>query len=158
MQSRAARFIAARVAVAIALGAGLSACRSRPPTRPDRPPLAITGRAPERGAVQVGMASYYASRFHGRRTANGERYDERALTAAHRTLPFGTVVRVTRLDAGGMPVGPPVVVRINDRGPYSRARIIDLSLAAARRLQMLRAGVVRVQVEVLPGAGRAASS
>jgi rare lipoprotein A len=102
------------------------------------------------------MASFYASRFHGRRTANGERYNENALTAAHRTLPFGTLVRVRRLDAAGEPVGPPVIVRINDRGPYARARVIDLSLAAARRLQMLRAGVVRVQLEVLsgsPGAG-----
>lgn len=96
------------------------------------------------------MATYYASRFTGRKTASGERYDPRALTAAHRTLPFGTVVRVTRVDASGTPVSDPVIVRINDRGPYAAGRIIDLSMAAARRLDMLRAGVVRVRVEILP--------
>jgi rare lipoprotein A len=120
--------------------------------------MATINRVPRpRGDAQVGMASYYASRFHGRRTANGERYNENALTAAHRTLPFGTVVRVTRVDAAGVPVGPPVVVRINDRGPYGRGRVIDVSLAAARRLQMLRAGVVRVRLEVVSGSRGAGS-
>jgi rare lipoprotein A len=91
------------------------------------------------------MATYYANRFAGRRTASGERYDPGELTAAHKTLPLGTVVRVTRADGDG----PAVVVRINDRGPYASGRIIDLSLAAAKRLGMLKAGVVRVRVEVL---------
>jgi rare lipoprotein A len=91
------------------------------------------------------MATFYASRFAGRRTASGERYDPGALTAAHRTLPLGTVVRVTRVDGSG----GAVLVRINDRGPYASGRIIDLSLAAARRLQMLQAGVVRVRLEVV---------
>ena len=95
------------------------------------------------------MATYYANRFSGRRTANGERYNPRAMTAAHRTLPFGTVLRVTRIDSSGEPVGRPVVVRVNDRGPYASGRIVDLSLAAARQLDMLRAGVVRVRVEVI---------
>ena len=95
------------------------------------------------------MATYYASRFAGRRTASGERYDPGELTAAHRTLPLGTLVRVTRVD-GGMSV----VVRINDRGPYASGRIIDLSMAAARRLHMLDTGVVRVRVEVLSRPGR----
>jgi rare lipoprotein A len=91
------------------------------------------------------MATYYANRFAGRKTASGERYDPRALTAAHRTLPLGTVVRVTRVDGEG----DAVTVRINDRGPYSSGRIIDLSMAAARRLGMLQEGVVRVRLEVI---------
>jgi rare lipoprotein A len=97
------------------------------------------------------MASFYSSHLAGRRTASGERYDPQALTAAHRSLPLGTMVRVTRIDAAGTPQSRPVVVRVNDRGPYASGRILDLSLEAARRLGMLRAGVVRVRVEVLSG-------
>ena len=74
------------------------------------------------------MASWYGPKFHGRLTASGEVYDMEALTAAHRTLPLGTYVRVRRVDGGGQ-----VVVRINDRGPFVRGRIIDLSRAGARR-------------------------
>jgi rare lipoprotein A len=96
------------------------------------------------------MATYYANRFAGRKTASGERYDPRQLTAAHKTLPLGTVVRVTRVDGEG----DAVLVRINDRGPYAAGRIIDLSMAAARRLQMLKDGVVRVRVEVIERPGR----
>jgi rare lipoprotein A len=91
------------------------------------------------------MATFYSSRLAGRRTASGERYDPGDLTAAHRTLPLGTIVRVTRVDG----TAGPVQVRINDRGPYGEGRIIDLSMAAARRLHMLGAGVVRVRVEVV---------
>jgi rare lipoprotein A len=72
------------------------------------------------------------------------------MTAAHPSLPFGALVRVTRVDDGGGPVGSPVVVRVNDRGPFSgHGRVIDLSFAAARRLGMMHAGVVRVRIEVL---------
>jgi rare lipoprotein A len=99
--------------------------------------------------AQVGMATFYAARLTGRRTASGERYDPEALTAAHRSLPLGTLVRVTRIDSSGAPLSDAVVVRVNDRGPYGPGRILDLSLAAARRLGMLHAGVVRVRVEVL---------
>jgi rare lipoprotein A len=95
------------------------------------------------------MATFYAARFAGRRTASGERYDPEAMTAAHRSLPLGTWLRVTRIDAAGAPLSPAVMVRVNDRGPYAAGRILDLSLAAARRLGMLRAGVVRVRVEIL---------
>jgi rare lipoprotein A len=98
---------------------------------------------------QTGMATFYAAHLAGRRTASGERYDPEALTAAHRSLPLGTLVRVTRIDAAGAPLSASVLVRVNDRGPYGPGRILDLSLAAARRLGMLHAGVVRVRVQVI---------
>lgn len=101
--------------------------------------------APARGKVLKGKASYYSDSLAGRSTANGEPYDPKKLTAAHLELPFGTMVRVTRVDNGKQ-----VVVRINDRGPYGgRGRIIDLSRRAAERLDMIRAGVVDVEVEIL---------
>ncbi len=96
------------------------------------------------GHTEAGIASYYHDRFHGRMTASGERFDQGALTAAHRTLPFGTTVRVTRKDNGTS-----VVVRINDRGPFRTERIIDLSRTAAGRLGMLDSGLVQVSVEVI---------
>ncbi len=95
------------------------------------------------GYVEEGEASYYAPAFHGRRTASGERYDRRAYTAAHRTLPFGTVVRVT-----DKATGRSVLVRINDRGPFKLTRIIDLSEQAAKELGILARGVAQVRVEV----------
>lgn len=101
--------------------------------------------APARGTVLKGKASYYSDSLAGRSTANGEPYDPKKLTAAHLELPFGTMVRVTRADNGKQ-----VVVRINDRGPYGgRGRIIDLSRRAAQELDMIRAGVVDVEVEIL---------
>ncbi|MES1172249.1 MAG: septal ring lytic transglycosylase RlpA family protein [Bacteroidota bacterium] len=113
-------------------------------------------RAGRRGAVEEGKATYYAPRLAGHRTANGERYDPAAMTAAHPVLPFGTWVRVTRLDgakADSRPnsrpdLRPSVVVRINDRCAGGK-KIIDLSEAAARRLDMMRAGIVRVRLEVI---------
>ena len=89
-----------------------------------------------------GKASYYGARHQGKRTASGERFDQNQLTAAHRTLPFGSRVRVTNLNNDKS-----VLVRINDRGPYARSRLIDLSQKAAEQLDMLRAGVVPVRVE-----------
>jgi rare lipoprotein A len=86
-----------------------------------------------------GMASWYGPGFHGRRTANGERYDMHALTAAHKTLPFGTKVRVRSVHTG-----KEVVVRINDRGPYKHSRIIDLSLGAISALGLRHRGVTEV--------------
>ena len=91
-----------------------------------------------------GKASWYGPGFHGRLTANGERYNQNALTAAHRYLRFGTKVRVTNLKNGRS-----VVVRINDRGPYAKGRIIDLSAAAAKTIGMIEMGVAPVSVEVL---------
>jgi rare lipoprotein A len=92
----------------------------------------------------VGYASYYSSRFQGRRTASGERYNRNALTAAHPSLPFDTLVKVTNQNNGRS-----VVVRINDRGPFDGDRIIDVSRAAARRLGMLAAGVAPVRLEIV---------
>ncbi|WP_082673977.1 septal ring lytic transglycosylase RlpA family protein [Thiohalocapsa sp. ML1] len=103
-------------------------------------------------AAGEGMASYYGAGFHGRRTASGQRFDQHAMTAAHRTLGFGTRVRVTDKRTGRS-----VVVTINDRGPFKRGRIIDLSRGAAQRLGIVAAGVAPVRVEVLgrePLAGR----
>jgi rare lipoprotein A len=91
---------------------------------------------------QVGLASWYGREFQQARTASGERYDRRAMTAAHRTLPFQTVVRVTDLETGRM-----VKVRINDRGPFVKGRIIDLSERAARALGIAQDGVAKVRVE-----------
>jgi rare lipoprotein A len=96
------------------------------------------------GPASHGMASWYGSKFDGRRTANGERYDMHQLTAAHPTLPFGTLVQVTNVENGRQ-----VVVRINDRGPFGRRRVIDLSYAAARELRMVGSGTARVELAVL---------
>lgn len=92
--------------------------------------------------VQVGTASWYGEFFRGKKTANGERFDPAGLTAAHRTLPLGTVVEVTNLENGKK-----ITVRINDRGPYVGERIIDLSRAAAREIGMIRKGIVKVKIE-----------
>ena len=91
-----------------------------------------------------GIASWYGDPFHGRRTSNGEVYDMHAMTAAHRTLPFQTVVRVHNLDNGKK-----VEVRLNDRGPFVKGRIIDLSHAAAEEIDMVRPGTARVRLEIL---------
>jgi rare lipoprotein A len=92
-------------------------------------------------AEQIGTASWYGPRFHGRMTANGERFNQYKLTAAHRTLPLGTIADVVNMENGKT-----VRVRINDRGPYVGERVIDLSLAAARRLDMIEQGLAKVRV------------
>jgi rare lipoprotein A len=152
--------------LAVSLTLATSGCR-RPPEGADAPPSpAATGAdgsesgsptgtmwrsadAPPDGdpasAPATGQASYYGDSLAGNRTASGERYDPSALTAAHRELPFGTLVQVVRVDTGRA-----VVVRINDRGPFGdRRRVIDLSRAAATELDMLRAGVVDVTLRVV---------
>jgi rare lipoprotein A len=91
---------------------------------------------------QEGIASWYGGKFHGRRTASGERYNMYGISAAHRTLPLGTVVRVTHQANGRK-----LTVRINDRGPFVEGRIIDLSLGAARKLDMVNEGIARVTLE-----------
>jgi rare lipoprotein A len=96
------------------------------------------------GFTEVGLASWYGSHFHGKRTANGERFDMNSLTAAHRTLPLGSYVRVINLATDRS-----IVVRINDRGPYIADRIIDLSAKAARELGLKESGVARVRIDLL---------
>lgn len=105
---------------------------------------AITPAEPEATPLGSGVASYYGRRFNGRRTANGEAFDMTALTAAHKTLPFGTRVRVTYPRTGRS-----VIVRINDRGPYAHGRTIDLSRAAAEEIGLVAQGHGRVELEAL---------
>ena len=109
-----------------------------PKAKPARP------RKPDKKDFrQVGTASWYGPGFNGKKTASGERFDQNKLTAAHRSLPLDTVVKVTNLDNGKA-----VKVEINDRGPYSGKRVIDLSRAAARKLDMTDDGTARVRIEV----------
>ena len=98
----------------------------------------------ESGEVLVGGASWYGPGFHGRRTANGERFNTHAMTAAHKTLPFDTYLAVTNPENDKT-----VLVRVNDRGPYIRGRIIDLSYAAAKAIDMVRKGTAEVVAKVL---------
>lgn len=119
--------------------AGTAAPRAAPdlaaPPAPAAPQETLLGR---------GTASYYAARFHGRRTASGEIFDNRAMTAAHRTLPFGALVRVTNPANGAS-----VVVRITDRGPFSRGRMIDVSRAAAEELGLVARGHGTVELALI---------
>ena len=94
--------------------------------------------------IQRGKASFLSKKFHGRKTANGEIYHNYKLTAAHKKLPFGTVLRVTRLSNGRS-----VIVRVNDRGPFIKGRFVDLSRLAATKLNMLKGGVTDVQFEII---------
>lgn len=123
---------------------------SAPRRRPGLLALAILALVLPFGAAesrtQVGVVSWYGGSFHGRPTASGERFDSRALTMAHRTLPFGTKVRVTNLRNGRS-----VIVRVNDRGPFVGQRIADLSQAAAADIGMMRRGVARARIEVVGG-------
>jgi rare lipoprotein A len=112
--------------------------------------LLLLAAAP--GPAEEGLASWYGGKFQGRRTASGEIFDTQRLTAAHRSLPFGTRVRVTSLENGRS-----VEVRINDRGPFVAGRVIDLSLAAARALGLAGRGVAAVRLEVLAAGARRAS-
>lgn len=122
----------AAAALAAALVLTVSACSRLPRT--------------VRGGVETGIASWYGQEFHGRPTSSREVYDMNDMTAAHRTLPFGTYVMVTNLGNDRS-----VVVRINDRGPFARGRIIDLSYAAARVLGVVGPGTARVRLETLRG-------
>lgn len=114
-------------------GLFLASCSSRVPPPPREP---LTG--------QTGIASWYGGKFHGRTTANGETYDKHGMTAAHRTLPFDTIVKVTNLANGKS-----VRLRINDRGPFVKGRIIDVSRRAAEELDFRIKGITRVRLEVV---------
>ena len=120
-----------RVYALLAALLSLSACSSQRTT----PPASDTFS---------GQASWYGAKHHGKKTASGERFNQHALTAAHRTLAFGTRVKVTNTRNNKS-----VTVRVNDRGPYSKGRIIDLSRAAANKIDMLNSGVAPVRLQVL---------
>lgn len=132
---RGARGLAAAVAL-------LAACAHGPARTSGPAPGGAPNAAGGGGRVQVGLASYYGPRHHGRRTASGARFDMHALTCAHRSAPFGSRLRVTALESGRS-----VVVTVTDRGPFARGRVVDLSVAAARELGMIEDGVVKVRVE-----------
>ena len=118
------------------------------PTAEVTPPVSETeapaASAPQETVLGRGSASYYASKFNGRRTASGERFDNSDLTAAHRSLPFGSRVRVTNPANGRS-----VVVRVNDRGPFTRGRLIDVSRAAAEELGMVARGHADVELALI---------
>jgi rare lipoprotein A len=131
-----ARALALVVLLSLAL-----ACAGRPAPQARPEPV-------KKGWTQKGEASWYGKPYHGRTTASGERYDMHEMTAAHQTLPFHTVVRVKNLDNGRE-----VKVRITDRGPFVKGRILDLSYKAARKLGMVEKGVVPVKITVLEVGG-----
>lgn len=127
----------------------LSACAFNP--RYERPAYErAQGGYPEKaesresGHTQTGMISYYGGKFHGRKTASGAIFDKNALTAAHRSLSFGTRLKVTNLDNGRS-----VTVTVTDRGPFAHGRILDLSEAAAKQIAMIGKGAVKARIEVL---------
>ncbi|MBM3311964.1 MAG: septal ring lytic transglycosylase RlpA family protein, partial [Candidatus Aminicenantes bacterium] len=115
-------------------------------SRPALAPASSTPPPAPSGPSQTGIASWYGADFHGRRTSNSEIYNMYDLTAAHKTLPFGTKVMVTNLTNGRA-----VCVRINDRGPFVPGRVIDLSLASARLIDMVGPGTAPVRLDILPG-------
>ena len=129
----------------------VQACASSPPPTPKGHPkpyrVGGTWYKPiphAKGFSQQGIASWYGKKFHGRKTSSGEIYDMYAMTAAHKTLPLGTWVQVRRPDSGEQ-----IVVRINDRGPFVRGRIIDLSYTGAQKLNIVGAGTARVEINAL---------
>lgn len=138
-----------RLAPALLILPLLAACgpRQAPTTHPNGGGGA-SGHRPGK-VIERGIASWYGPGFHGKQTANGETFDTGELTAAHKKLPFNTRVQVTNLDNGRS-----VVVRINDRGPFIRGRIIDLSRAAAEAVEMIGPGTARVELRLLGSAGR----
>jgi len=136
------------VLAALVLAAACAHAPKEEPPASHAPEVRQSGGAGEQeqaAAPDVGLASFYGRKFHGRRTASGARYDMHALTCAHRTAPFGTRLRVTDLETGRS-----VVVTVNDRGPFVRGRVVDVSLAAARALGMVERGLARVRVERVP--------
>lgn len=103
-----------------------------------------TGSYNQLGYVQTGKASYYAEKFHGRQTANGERFNMYAMTCAHKKIQFNSLLEVTNLNNGKK-----VILRVNDRGPYAKGRVIDLSKGAAKRIDMIRDGVVNIKIKII---------
>lgn len=131
------------ITIAMLIAAAPVAAQEAAPT----PPVAAAS-----ASLATGMASYYGDAHAGNRTASGERFDPRAMTAAHRTLPFGTMLRVT-----DPATGRSVIVRVNDRGPFHKSRVLDLSEAAARELGIVRRGRALVEI-ALAGDGAVATA
>lgn len=129
--------------ITLSLAATLIGCAT-PSGQSPRPDADRQPSTEQGTAIGSGKASFYGSQHHNKQTASGERFDQGALTAAHRSLPFGTKVRVINTRNGKS-----VVVRINDRGPFVRSRIIDLSKAAFERIGSTRSGVIRVRLKRL---------
>ena len=133
---------AVRVAFLLTATLSMAACMGHP--APPAPPVQPASAPAEPVFSEVGKASWYGKFHQGRTTASGDKFDMNDLTAAHRTLPLGSRVRVVHSGNGRS-----VVVRINDRGPYSKRRILDLSEAAARRLRMIDQGVAPITLHVI---------
>ncbi len=141
------------VALIIVLGI-ISGCSNSPryrtgPVRPSpsktkNPPALKTKSTFKHRKVMTGVSSFYAEDFHGKLTANGEIYDMYGLTAAHKTLPLNTIARVTNLDNNKS-----LILRINDRGPYVKGRILDCSYGAAKKLGFINNGTTKVKIEVI---------
>jgi rare lipoprotein A len=173
--SRRVAAVPVAVIAALALAGCATTARSpAPPAAPPPPPRGVTAAPPatpgnppfyevegrryfvlgdSAGYVERGVASWYGTDFHGKKTSSGEPYDMRTMTAAHKTLPLPTTARVTNLANGRS-----IVVRVNDRGPFRKDRLIDLSWAAARDLDMLGPGTAFVEVEALPDTDAAAAA
>lgn len=149
-----------RVGIGLLLAVFAAGCSRTPPPPPPTPSAPVSGLRTQRpyqingiwyyplpsaeGYIEEGIASWYGSDFHGRPTACGERYDMHAMTAAHKTLPLGTYVKVTNLENHRS-----TILRINDRGPFVAGRIIDLSCRGAQELDSYRKGTARVRVEAV---------
>lgn len=122
------------------------ACATAPHQSSTAPRVEPTLPSPETSSYQAtGVASWYGGKFHGRKTASGVRFNQNALTCAHRTLPFGSQLKVTNLANGKS-----VFVEVNDRGPAIKSRLVDLSKAAAKKLDFIKTGTAQVQLELIP--------
>lgn len=149
------RRVLSNILVAVVLVTGLEAApwNTHPDPYAAKTKTASRDRLNTKKPYQVGTASWYGRFFHGKETASGERYNMYQFTAAHRRLPLGTLLRVTNLDNGES-----VIVRVNDRGPVPRSRVIDLSYGAARMIHLSGAGIGPVRLDVLEPAPEVAET
>ena len=130
--------------ILVAAVPGVEGCTGAAPRFTAKESTPVTATSSTRTHQLAGVASYYSDEFHGRKTSNGETFDMHDLTAAHRTLPFNTKVKVTNLENSKS-----VVVRINDRGPFKDDRVIDLSFEAAKQIGLIANGTASVRLEIL---------
>ena len=141
-----------KIYLLIIIVALISSCSNSPRTGPAKPNITNKGKPPtlktssnvKNRKVMTGVSSFYAEDFHGKLTANGEVYDMYGLTAAHKTLPLNTIVRVTNIENNKS-----LILRINDRGPYVKGRILDCSYGAAKKLEFVNQGTTKVKIEVI---------